>query len=422
VGSSNMKVLNLGAIGLGRAFASMAPSLRSHPAIRLVAVADPNSSSLRNANRIFGARTYADAKALLDDPEVDAVYIATPHELHATQAIAAFERGKDVLLEKPMALTLDDSLRIVEAGERHGRVLVVGHSHGFDPPVMTAARLISSGTLGQVRMISTLDYTNWMYRPRRPEELSGAGVTLNQASHQVDIVRLLGGGQARSVRASCGAWDANRRMTGAYAALLTFANGAFASLTYNGYDYFDSDEFMGWISETGRPKPSNTHSAMRRALEHSASEMAAHTQAGFGAENVSVREDKVGENGQTHQHFGIVIASCDDGDLRASPYGISLYDRRGRHDFTVQGGRGGASRASVFDELYDAAVNGIRPVHDGRWALANLEVCLAIPKCCHSESEVTLSHQIAPTLVPLTLAQLEARSPAKPDLAPVPAQ
>ena len=140
-----MKVLNLGAIGLGRAFASMAPSLRSHPAIRLVGVADPNSSSLRNATRIFGARTYTDATALLDDPEVDAVYIATPHELHATQAIAAFERGKDVLLEKPMALTLDDSLRIVEAAEQHGRVLVVGHSQGFDPTVMTAARLISSG-------------------------------------------------------------------------------------------------------------------------------------------------------------------------------------------------------------------------------------------------------------------------------------
>lgn len=417
-----MKILNLGAIGLGRAFASMAPSLRSHPTVRLVAAADPNPLSLRNADRIFGARTYADPTALLNDPDIDAVYIATPHELHAPQAIAAFDRGKHVLLEKPMALTLDDSLRIVEAGERHGRVLVVGHSHGFDPPVMHAARLISSGALGRIRMINTLDYTNWMYRARRPEELSGAGVTLNQASHQVDIVRLLGGGEVRSVRASCGAWDAKRRMTGAYAALLTFANGAFASLTYNGYDYFDSDELMGWISETGRPKPSNQHSAMRRSLEDSTSETERHAQAGFGAENFSVREDKVGQNGQMHQHFGIVIASCDNGDLRTSPYGISLYDRQGRRDFSVQSGRGGASRASVFDELYDAAVNGIRPVHDGRWALADLEVCLALANGVRGEPDVRLSHQIAPALTPLTLEQLEASPSAAPHPAPVRAQ
>ena len=76
----------------------------------------------------------------------------------------------------------------------------------------------------------------------------------NQAAHQVDIVRLLAGGRVTSVRAVTGAWDATRPTEGAYAALLTFENGAFASLTYSGYGDFDSDEFQGWIGEMGQTK------------------------------------------------------------------------------------------------------------------------------------------------------------------------
>ena len=76
----------------------------------------------------------------------------------------------------------------------------------------------------------------------------------NQAAHQVDIVRLVGGGRVASVRAATGAWDPSRPTEGAYAALLTFADGAFASLTYSGYGHFDSDEWQGWIGEMGQKK------------------------------------------------------------------------------------------------------------------------------------------------------------------------
>ena len=104
-------------------------------------------------------------------------------------------------------------------------------------------------------MINAINYTDYLYRPRRPEELDtalGGGAIFNQGSHQVDIVRLIGGGRIESVRAAAGAWDKARPTEGAYAALLTFANGAFASLTYSGYGNFDSDEFQGWIGEMGR--------------------------------------------------------------------------------------------------------------------------------------------------------------------------
>ncbi len=172
-------------------------------------------------------------------------------------AALAARHGKHLLIEKPMALTLDECAAIIDAARRAGVHLVVGHSHSFDAPVQRLRELIESGDFGAVRMINAINYTDYLYRPRRPEELDtaqGGGAVFNQAAHQVDMVRLIGGGQVTSVRAVTGAWDRSRPTEGAYAALLTFADGAFASLTYNGYGHFDSDEFEGWIGEMGQQK------------------------------------------------------------------------------------------------------------------------------------------------------------------------
>ena len=117
-------------------------------------------------------------------------------------------------------------------------------------------------------MINAQYYTDFLYRPRRPEELDtaqGGGVVFSQGAHQVDIVRLLGGGRVRSVRAQTGAWDPARPTEGAYAALLTFDDGAFASLVYSGYAHFDGDEFCGGIGELGSPK--DAEPVRRRAQE-----------------------------------------------------------------------------------------------------------------------------------------------------------
>ena len=82
----------------------------------------------------------------------------------------------------------------------------------------------------------------------------GGGAVFNQAAHQVDIVRLLGGGRVRSVRAQTGAWDAARPTEGAYAALLVFDDGSYASLAYSGYAHFDGDELCGGVGEMGALK------------------------------------------------------------------------------------------------------------------------------------------------------------------------
>src|SRR6266581_6200940 len=262
--------LRVGVAGLGRAFTVMLPTLAADPRVELVAAADPRTDARQRFTADFGARTYPSLDELCADSDVEVVYIATPHQDHAVHVARAASRGKHVLVEKPMAITLDECRTMIDAAERAGTVLIVGHSHSFDRPILRTREIIASGAVGEVRMIAAQYYTDFLYRPRRPEELvtgRGGGVVFSQGAHQVDIVRLLGGGRVGSVRALTGAWDPARPTEGAYAALLTFADGAFASLVYSGYAHFDADEFCGGIGELGKTKNASAYGAARRNLE-----------------------------------------------------------------------------------------------------------------------------------------------------------
>ncbi len=262
--------LRIGVAGLGRAFTIMLPTFATDDRVELVAAADPRADARQRFIADFNGAAYETVEALCDDPQVEAIYIATPHQMHARHVALAAAKGKHILVEKPMAITLAECQAMVAAARAAGVYLIVGHSHSFNAPIRRTRDIIASGAVGNVGMINALNYTDFLYRPRRPEELVtelGGGVIFSQAAHQIDIVRLLGGGLVRSVRAATGAWDRTRPTEGAYSALLTFANGAFASVTYSGYGHFDSDELVGWIGEMGQPKDQSRYGAARRALQ-----------------------------------------------------------------------------------------------------------------------------------------------------------
>src|SRR5262245_25183397 len=310
--------LRVGVIGLGRGFVLMAPTFRADSRWRLVAAADPRAEARARFAAEFGGRTYADGEALCADPDVDVVYVASPHQHHAAHAIVAARAGKHALVEKPMALDVADCAAMIAAARAAGTALVVGPSHGFDAPVARAAELIATGRFGPVRMVTALNYTDFLYRPRRPEELDpalGGGVVLSQAAHQVDVVRRLVGAPVVSVRAQVGAWDPARPADGAYTAFLTFEGRAAGSLAYSGYGHFDSDEWMGWIGETGRRKDPSSHGSARRRLAHAASEAALKAERAYG----SVAEPAPATH---HEHFGPVIVSCERADLRPTADGV----------------------------------------------------------------------------------------------------
>ena len=140
--------LRLGVAGLGRAFVLMRPALAAHAKVQLVAAADAREDARARFAAEFGGRAYASVEALCADANVDAVYVATPHEFHAQNAITAARHGKHVLVEKPMALSLDECHAMIEAARKAGVQLVVGHSHSFDAPIARTRELIAAETFG----------------------------------------------------------------------------------------------------------------------------------------------------------------------------------------------------------------------------------------------------------------------------------
>ena len=389
--TSEARSVGVGVIGLGRGFVLMLPAFRNDPRVRLAAACAPRAESRAAFEAEFGGGTYADVDALCADPSVEIVYVATPHEMHCAQVVAAARAGKHVIVDKPMAIAMDDAHAMVKACRDAGVHLIVGPSHSFDAPVVTARRLIESGEFGDVRMIHALNYTDFLYRPRRPEELDtarGGGVLFSQAIHQIDIVRLLAGGRGETVYAHPGKCDAQRPTEGAYSALLSFAGGAFASLTYSGYAHFDSDEWMGWTGELGNAKDPATYGAARRKL-------AGITSPDEEARLKSTRTYGSGDmpaQAAHHEHFGPVIVSCDRADLRLTPDGVEVNGDMQRE--FVAAPPLTHPRREVVDAMVDAVRGNALPAQTGAWGLASLEVCHAILASARSGQPVRLQHQI----------------------------
>lgn len=381
--------LRLGVAGLGRAASSMLPSLAAHPHVDIVAAADQLPLARARFEADFGGRTWESAEALAGDPGIDAIYVATPHQCHVSDVVAAAAHGKHVLVEKPMALSVEECAAMTDAARASGIALVVGHTHAFDPVVRTMRDVIASGELGALRMIVNVAYTDFLYRPRRPEELDsarGGGIMYNQVPHQIEIVRALDGGPLRSVRAASGVWDRNRPTEGAITALLEFASGVAASLTYSGYDHFDSDELAFWIAESGADK-SPAHGAARRALgaRSAGDEARMKAESGFAGRGVRLAETPA------HQpHFGMLIASCERGDLRPSADGVLVYGDDGVREIPLPRGRTFPNKDGVIDELYDAVVRGIAPLHDAAWGTATVAAALALVQSARERREIML--------------------------------
>ena len=388
--------LKLGVIGLGRAFMLMLPSFASHPLIKMVAATDPRADARERFADEFGARGFEDAEALCADPGVQAVYVASPHRFHVDHVKLAAKHRKHVLVEKPMALSLDDCREMIAAAAKAETKLLVGHSHSYDLPYLRTRELIRTGAYGRVRMINALNFTDFLYRPRRPEELdtkAGGGVVFSQAAHQVDITRLLAGAKAKSVRAFTGSWDPARPTEGAYNAQIGFENGAFASLTYSGYAHFDTDEFGGWWGELGQKRDADTsYGRARHALRNAktqADEIDMKTRRAYGPSGSDAFRV---EADIAHNHFGLFVVSCERADLRPMPQAVMVYGDEARHVEQLPPPK--IPRAEVVDELYDAVVLGRRPLHSGEWGLATLEICLAILASAEHRREIDLQHQV----------------------------
>ena len=388
--------LRLGVAGLGRAFSLMLPTFLADSRICLVAACDTRETARVQFAKDFDAPVYDSIEQLAKDTTIDAIYIASPHQFHAEHTRIAAAAGKHVLVEKPMALALAECDAMIAACEQAHVHLLVGHCHSFDTPYLETRKLIASGEFGAVRMVHALNYTDYLFRPRRPEELltaEGGGAVFSQAAHQVDIVRLLVGSRPSRLRSAVGNWDPARPTEGAYSALLWFEDGAYASLNYNGYGHFDSDEWTGWTGEMGNAKNPESHGEARRKLKSiTSSQEEANLKAAATYGGPAYRAPTTDVAARQHQHFGPIIVSCEKADLRPLPNGILVYgnDTKEFRPLALPE----VPRFEVIDELYAAALDGKAPLHDGRWAKATLEICLAMLRSDRMHADVPLTQQV----------------------------
>ncbi len=381
--------------GLGVASTQILPPISRLSYIKITAAADPRADALAKFRETYGGQTFTSVEAMCESADVDAVYIATPNELHAQHAITAAERGKHVIVEKPMALSIRECDLMNEAAEKHDVKLLCGHTHSFDPPIRKIREIVKSGELGKLCMIHTWNYNEFMYRPRMKHELATSrGVVLNQGPHHVDIVRLIGGGMVRSVRAMTGIWDKARGHEGSYTCYLEFVDGTPATLVYSGYGFFDTAEFFSWVGEGGQCRKPTTNLEVRARLREvrGAEEEARLKESmrfGGGREG---EYSHVWQGERKQPFFGCTLVSCEKGDMRQTPDGIKIYGETEQREIALSAASRG--REAEVEELYNAVVHR-RPVfHDGRWGAATLEACIAMLESAAQRKEIFLSHQV----------------------------
>src|SRR5262249_17431931 len=140
--------IRLGIAGLGLAGSFMVRAAVAHPRIALCAGMDPLPRPREAFAQQFNAPVYSDFHDLCRDQSVEAIYIASPHRFHASQAVEAMEQGKHVLVEKPLALTLGECDEVVAAGGRTGLRFRGGHPPACVPELRGKHRLIVSVRAG----------------------------------------------------------------------------------------------------------------------------------------------------------------------------------------------------------------------------------------------------------------------------------
>jgi UDP-N-acetylglucosamine 3-dehydrogenase len=218
-----MKSLNLGVIGLGAIGQKHLSALAKIERANICAVADVNEKVLNSTAAQYKVAPYTDVKKMLAQPGLDAVIVATPDNLHREACVLAAESGKHILVEKPLATTVEDAEAILHATDAAGVKLMVGFSLRFSLHYMHVKKVVSDGVLGDLVSI----FARRLNVISQPERLKGrVGVMMFLGTHDFDAMRWIVGSEPVSVYC-----QASTSVPSAYAieneafSIIRFANG-----------------------------------------------------------------------------------------------------------------------------------------------------------------------------------------------------
>lgn len=216
-----MTALKLGVAGvgvMGRNHARVAADMREFD---LTSVFDPDGVTAEGVAAAYEATAYTDLDAFAASG-IDAAVVATPNRFHADTAVALLERGIHVLVEKPIAPTVEEAQRIIDAARANNRVLMIGHVERFNPAVETVKRAIADDEIISIQITRVGPF---------PPRMGEVGVVIDLAVHDIDIIRHLTGAEMSDVQSLLGHTHASREDS----ALLQFRmdNGVIAHITTN---------------------------------------------------------------------------------------------------------------------------------------------------------------------------------------------
>jgi predicted dehydrogenase/NADPH:quinone reductase-like Zn-dependent oxidoreductase len=234
--------LRMGLLGCGDIGVQNAAAIEAAPNVKLVACYDPAAALADDVARTYGAEVAPTSEAMMGDERVDAVVLALPHHLHGPLGIEAAAAGKHVVVEKPLANSLEAAVELVRAAERGGVVLSVCFPHRYQPEMVIARTLVEAGALGELSGVllnffmdkpssywvggfSGRAHSDW----RSLRAQAGGGVLIMNLSHYLDLVRYLTGVEAEVVAARTQAAESTE-VEDACSVSVTYANGAVGSL------------------------------------------------------------------------------------------------------------------------------------------------------------------------------------------------
>lgn len=206
-------ILRLGLIGTGQMATHYAHSWVSMPEVAFVALSDVNAASRRKFVDICrGAgrpepREFDDFRSMLTTcrDELDAVYVCTPHALHAEHGIAVVESGLDLLIEKPMVTTVAEAERLISARDQSGSTVVVAFQGALSPLTADTRQRAQAGEFGELVSVSATVWENWSSRYeghwKQQLDLSGGGFMFDTGAHMMNTVCLLADSDCERVSA-----------------------------------------------------------------------------------------------------------------------------------------------------------------------------------------------------------------------------
>lgn len=227
--------VNIGLVGLGRAGLFHRERLSLRDDLRVVACCDSDFNRLKSVAGDSGCKP-SEWNELLSESGIDLVWIATPPATHFELVSSALRAGKHVVVETPVALTVDHASQLPELARNSGKSLIVAHTRRYDDDIRQALSVVQSGSLGELQ---SLRLTCWQFNPSslreprrdqiswRSSPVTGGGVLWEFGTHLLDQLLLLTADCPASAYARA---TADRNLAEGVVAVITFARGAIATL------------------------------------------------------------------------------------------------------------------------------------------------------------------------------------------------